>query len=220
VLSSSKQEVDWSRVQEEYDALLENEETKEGGEAVRFDSVVGSASEELEAKISAYARRLGTTIASSPGGHVFINGKYYTLNNVSSTTLDTNVKPYEAGIELLEFTAVGDRTGTSVFPREGEFTAQFLLIWPTLSHGYFAQVYTGAITDDDADDIKNHFFDLPTTMKRRNRHVIPSGNGASVRVINLPRLHQETGLRTSAASFIYPSKMATYFSFFFSPTAL
>jgi hypothetical protein len=132
VLASSKQEVDWSRVQEEYDALLENE-AKEEGEVVRFDSVVGSATEELEAKFSkarAYARRLGTTIASSPSGHTFINGKYYSLNNVSSTTLDINVKTYEGGIELLEFTAVRDRTGTPVFPREGEFTAQLLLPWP------------------------------------------------------------------------------------------
>jgi hypothetical protein len=76
--------------------------------------------------------------------------------------------------------------------------------------GYFIQVYQGAITDDDADDIENHFYDLPTTMKRRNRHV-PLGNGGGVRLVNLPDLHRGAGLRVSPASFIYPSKLASEF---------
>jgi UDP-glucose:glycoprotein glucosyltransferase len=88
----------------------------------------------------------------------------------------------------------------------------FFSTLPAHSDGYFNQVYTGAITEDDADDIENYFYDLPTTMKRRNRHVVPLGNGVGVRVVNLPSLHRGAGLRASPASFIYPSKIASDFS--------
>ncbi|KAH8978341.1 UDP-glucose:glycoprotein glucosyltransferase-domain-containing protein [Lactarius akahatsu] len=71
---------------------------------------------------------------------------------------------------------------------------------------YFQEkVYAGAITDDQADDIENHFYDLPTTMKRRNRHIVPLSNGGGMRVIGLPDLHKQTGLRVSPAAFIYPA---------------
>ncbi|KAI9428853.1 UDP-glucose:glycoprotein glucosyltransferase-domain-containing protein [Lactarius indigo] len=65
------------------------------------------------------------------------------------------------------------------------------------------KIYAGAITDDQADDIENHFYDLPTTMKRRNRHIVPLGGG--VRVITLSDLHKQTGLRISPDAFIYPA---------------
>ncbi|KAI9429107.1 hypothetical protein H4582DRAFT_2065798, partial [Lactarius indigo] len=55
-------------------------------------------------------------------------------------------------------------------------------------------IYAGAITDDQADDIKNHFYDLPTTMKGRNCHIVPLGG---VRVIILSDLHKQTGLHVS-----------------------
>jgi len=50
-----------------------------------FDSVI-NGSEESEAKIvkaRTYARRLGTTSASAPQGHAFLNGKHYELDDVS-----------------------------------------------------------------------------------------------------------------------------------------
>ena len=62
------------------------------------------------------------------------------------------------------------------------------------------------ITDADADNIENYFYGLPTTMKRRNRHVVPAGNGDGVRVASLPTLHKQAGLSTSLAMFIYPRK--------------
>ncbi|KAH9162492.1 UDP-glucose:glycoprotein glucosyltransferase-domain-containing protein [Lactarius sanguifluus] len=69
---------------------------------------------------------------------------------------------------------------------------------------YFQEkVYAGAITDNQADDIENHFYDLPTTMKRRNRHIVPLSGGGGMRVIGLPDLHKQTGLRVSPAAFIY-----------------
>jgi UDP-glucose:glycoprotein glucosyltransferase len=76
---------------------------------------------------------------------------------------------------------------------------------PYLPRWGFIQVYSGVITDADAENIENYFYDLPTTMKRRNRHVVPVGNGG-VRVASLPTLHQQAGLNASPAMFIYPGK--------------
>ena len=50
-------------------------------------------------------------------------------------------------------------------------------------------------------------------MKRRNRHIVPLGNGGGVRVINLPDLHKQTGLRASPAAFIYPGESASNLNF-------
>ena len=69
----------------------------------------------------------------------------------------------------------------------------------------FIQVYSGLITDTNADNIENYFYDLPTAMKKRNRHVVPVGDGDGLRIISLPDLHQQAGLNASAM-FIYPSK--------------
>jgi hypothetical protein len=77
---------------------------------------------------------------------------------------------------------------------------------PYLLCGCFIQVYSGVITDSDADNIENHFYDLPTAMKRRNRHIVPVGNGGGVRTVSLPALHQQAGLNASPAMFIYPGK--------------
>jgi len=75
-----------------------------------------------------------------------------------------------------------------------------------LLHGCSIQVYSGVITDTDADNIENYFYDLPTAMKKRNLHVVPVGDGDGVRIASLPTLHQRTDLNASPAMFIYPSK--------------
>jgi len=82
---------------------------------------------------------------------------------------------------------------------------------PSLDHLYlplggFIQGYSGLITDTDADNIGNYFYDLPTAMKRRNRHIVPVGDGDGLRNTSLPTLHQQAGLNASPAMFIYPSK--------------
>jgi len=76
---------------------------------------------------------------------------------------------------------------------------------PLFTQGGFVQVYSGVITDTDADNIENYFYDLPTAMKRRNRHIVPVGDNG-LRIANLPTLHQQAGLNASSAMFIYPSK--------------
>jgi hypothetical protein len=80
---------------------------------------------------------------------------------------------------------------------------------PLFTHGGFIKVYSGVITDTDADNIENYFYDLPTAMKRRNRHVVPVADGDGLRIASLPTLHQQAGLNASPAMFIYPGKAMT-----------
>ena len=63
---------------------MSSETILEGGQAKTFESVIND-SEESDAKIAkarAYAQRLGTTSASAPQGHAFLNGKHYELDDV------------------------------------------------------------------------------------------------------------------------------------------
>ena len=55
--------------------------------------------------------------------------------------------------------------------------------------------------DDQVGEIENHFHDLLTTMKRRNRHIVPLGNGG-VQIIDLPNLHKQTGLYLSCRIYL------------------
>ena len=66
--------------------------------------------------------------------------------------------------------------------------------------------------DNRADEIQDHFHDLLTTMKRRNRHIVPLGNGG-VRIIDLPDLYKQTGLYPFHAASIYRGALASNFSF-------
>jgi UDP-glucose:glycoprotein glucosyltransferase len=77
--------MDWSNIQTEFEALVANEEIMDGGEVMTFDSVVSGTTDEVETKLSkarTYAQRLGTTVTSSPEGHIFINGKYHVADDV------------------------------------------------------------------------------------------------------------------------------------------
>jgi UDP-glucose:glycoprotein glucosyltransferase len=90
MLGGPKQQVDWSQVQTEFEAFASNEEVMDGGEAMLFENVVGGATNNVDAKLSKarmYAQRLGTTIASSSEGHVFVNGKYHVADDVCCHTL-------------------------------------------------------------------------------------------------------------------------------------
>jgi hypothetical protein len=84
-VSGAKEQVDWPHVQVQFEALVANERTSGEEEAMTFESVLGSATGELEtwlSKARMYAQRLGTTHASSPDGHIFINGNYHVANDV------------------------------------------------------------------------------------------------------------------------------------------
>lgn len=76
-------------MQTQFEALVTNEESSGEEEAMSFESIFGNATDEVETKLSKarlYAQRLGTTAASSPEGHIFINGKYHVANDVCCRT--------------------------------------------------------------------------------------------------------------------------------------
>lgn len=107
------------------------------------------------------------------------------------------------GLEFFEFITVCRRASPSALPRKRAFP---FLLRITFIYPGFIQVYSGMITDTDADNIENYFYDLPTAMKRRNRHVVPAVDGDGLRIASLPTLHQQAGLNASPTMFIYPSK--------------
>ena len=85
MLGGTKEQLDWSHIQTEFEALVADGGIVDGGEAIPFESVLGSATDDVEMKLlkaRTYAERLGTTTSSSPEGHVFINGKYHVLDDV------------------------------------------------------------------------------------------------------------------------------------------
>lgn len=49
---------------------------------VPFEAVMNSAAEEAIQRAAKYAARLGTTKASFPAGHAFINGKHFDFTEV------------------------------------------------------------------------------------------------------------------------------------------
>lgn len=84
MLGGTKQQLDWSHIQTEFEALVANEGITDGGEAMPFEDVLGSAADDVETKLlkaRTYAERLSST-TSLPEGHVFINGKYHVLDDV------------------------------------------------------------------------------------------------------------------------------------------
>ncbi|KAH7886870.1 glycosyltransferase family 24 protein [Phlebopus sp. FC_14] len=74
-------------------------------------------------------------------------------------------------------------------------------------------VYIGEITDSDANLMSNFFYDLPSTMSRRNAYIFaksPSGNGhalegPSVEKFNMAELFANAGAEQNGGSFVVPS---------------
>jgi len=99
MLGGTKQQLDWSHIQTEFEALVANEGITDGGEAMPFKNILGNATDDVETKLlkaRTYAERLSTTTTSSPEGHVIINGKYYVLDDVCcyALVLRCNTKSY------------------------------------------------------------------------------------------------------------------------------
>ncbi|KAG9313493.1 glycosyltransferase family 24 protein [Chiua virens] len=76
-------------------------------------------------------------------------------------------------------------------------------------------VYTGVITDDDIPLMPTFFYDLPSTLRRRNPYIhvnSPSGHGqksdrsSSLQMFNLPELFSKSGFHGSDGSFVIPSR--------------
>ncbi|KAF8137406.1 glycosyltransferase family 24 protein [Boletus edulis] len=93
-----------------------------------------------------------------------------------------------------------------VFVNGRYFTVSDLLTLP--------KIYTGGITDSDTPLMPTFFYDLPSTLRRRNPYILvdsPSGRGrglekSSLQMFNLPEVFSKAGFRTTDGSFVVPSQ--------------
>lgn len=84
-------------------------------------------------------------------------------------------------------------------------------------------MYTGEITDDDIPLMPTFFYDLPSTLPRRNPYIFVDSSsgrghaldGSSLQMFNLPDVFSRAGFQTTEASFVIPS--AHHFLYFVSP---
>ncbi|KAF9648458.1 glycosyltransferase family 24 protein [Thelephora ganbajun] len=66
------------------------------------------------------------------------------------------------------------------------------------------QLYLGTLSNDIA-DMSVYFYDLPTSRKRRNKLVYPSGMLSNAQLTSLPQLFEVTGFKAKAGSYLqYP----------------
>jgi hypothetical protein len=112
----------------QFEALVANEETKEGREATPFDNVVGSATDELETKFSkarTYARRLGATLPHRPMATFSSMGSTTSLMKyVAMSWLQSAILNYR-GLEFFESRCNLSWAGLPVFPRKRAFLTSF-----------------------------------------------------------------------------------------------
>ncbi|KAG8216803.1 glycosyltransferase family 24 protein [Butyriboletus roseoflavus] len=75
-------------------------------------------------------------------------------------------------------------------------------------------VYTGEITDDDIPLMSTFFYDLPSTLPRRNPYIFvdsPSGrghalDGSGLQMFSLPEVFSKAGFQPTDSSFVVPSQ--------------
>jgi UDP-glucose:glycoprotein glucosyltransferase len=66
-------------------------------------------------------------------------------------------------------------------------------------------MYIGKLVDpEESLDVSVYFYDLPTTVKRRNPFIYPSNQPGSLRVINLPEIFERAGIPRSTLDYVYP----------------
>ncbi|GJE88514.1 Thioredoxin-like domain-containing protein [Phanerochaete sordida] len=65
-------------------------------------------------------------------------------------------------------------------------------------------VFSGALTDDDAENVENYFYDLPSTAARRNRYIYPSDKTGELRIVNLPELLASAKSPSGSNAYVYP----------------
>ncbi|KAJ8514563.1 hypothetical protein ONZ45_g7920 [Pleurotus djamor] len=66
------------------------------------------------------------------------------------------------------------------------------------------KLYTGELTQDSAPLMATYFYDLPTTAKRRNRHIYASSDNGNLRIYDLPSLFSKVGHEVRKFNFVVP----------------
>ncbi|KAH6906727.1 hypothetical protein BKA70DRAFT_1372357 [Coprinopsis sp. MPI-PUGE-AT-0042] len=73
---------------------------------------------------------------------------------------------------------------------------------------YMEQVYRGLLTDEILKEkgLGNHFYDLPTTNKQRNRYIFPKTR-IDLKMLNIPEVLDKAGLTFDSKSYLYPTSV-------------
>ncbi|KAF8309108.1 hypothetical protein DL93DRAFT_2217500 [Clavulina sp. PMI_390] len=90
-----------------------------------------------------------------------------------------------------------------------DFTPDFLRILQGEISGQtqylIEQIYNGKLQDSDELDMSVFFYDLPSTVKRRNKYIYPSSKAGSLKVFDLPLLFDQVALDRATLDYLYPS---------------
>ncbi|OCH94043.1 glycosyltransferase family 24 protein [Obba rivulosa] len=66
------------------------------------------------------------------------------------------------------------------------------------------QLAAGVLSDSDGERISTYFYDLPTTIKRRNQYVYPSSKSGSLRIVDMQEAIARASFPSQHGSYIYP----------------
>ncbi|KAK7462762.1 killer toxin resistant protein [Stygiomarasmius scandens] len=69
---------------------------------------------------------------------------------------------------------------------------------------YQEQIYEGKLSDANNETISTYFYDLPTSVQRRNKYIIPTQ--AELQIFNLPEIFARTRFRDHPSAYLYPSE--------------
>ena len=189
--------VDWNIVGKEFKALQIRSPGLDDEMETRIEAVIGSDKEKRIDGALKYAERLDTKLNSSPRGHAFVNGKHFSLDDVSFPPLVMS-SIEDAFQEFMKNLQVELNKQLQHIQEEVSWIRVSLIAQVTR----LQQTYTGKLTDDDASRLGTYFYDLPSTHLRRSRYIFPATG--QLHISNLPELFGETGFLPENDSYIYP----------------
>ncbi|TFK19735.1 hypothetical protein FA15DRAFT_759842 [Coprinopsis marcescibilis] len=179
--------VDWKAVAKAYEELAEAELVDEP------DKVAASLSDVLQGKFT-----LPPPIAPVEGE---TQGE-----GVEWPSVERQLGEYH---RRLETSLKGAKEGHAFFngkhyPFDGNFLKGLQSDAMEHQQYFMEKVYRGQLTDDILrnEGLGNHFYDLPTTNRKRNRYVFPKTR-ADVRIVNLGEVGERVGV-VGAGGYVYP----------------
>ncbi|RXW17921.1 hypothetical protein EST38_g7933 [Candolleomyces aberdarensis] len=120
--------------------------------------------------------------------------------------------------ERLGTTLSQSRTGHAFFNgKPSVFDSQFLRSlqsdFGTFQQYYQESIYNGIITDAQMAELGDHFYDLPTTGKRRSVYIFPK-TPADLQIANVPEALSNANLKLQTGSYLYTNAEAVPLSIY------
>jgi len=189
--------LNWDILKREFAKLLTEENPLKTKTETDFDFITTKGTDIPLEKIQQYTKRLGVGLDSTPDGEVFINGKPVQMSGVGYIPSEHIHSAQHHAVAI--FTASSSRNwiADSVPPRTG---MPCMVLSVHILTSVF-QLYLDALSNDIA-DMSVYFYDLPTSGRRRNKLVYPSGKLSDTQLTSLPQLFEATGFKAKAGSYL------------------